>query len=49
MVAAPRYRVTPEQAELLASAAVAAAGEVSQRLGAAPAARRAGRASLEVR
>lgn len=46
MVAAPRYRVTPEQAELLASAAVAAAREVSQRLGAAPA---AGRASVEVR
>jgi IclR family acetate operon transcriptional repressor len=49
MVAAPRYRVTPEQAELLAAATVAAAREVSQRLGAAPAARRAGRASLEVR
>lgn len=46
MVAAPRYRVTPEQAELLADAAVAAAREVSQRLGAAPAERRA---SLEVR
>ncbi|MEX5237532.1 IclR family transcriptional regulator [Kocuria arenosa] len=49
MVAAPRYRVTPEQAELLAAAAVAAAQEVSQRLGASPGARRAGRASLEVR
>ncbi|MFI7744275.1 IclR family transcriptional regulator [Kocuria rhizosphaericola] len=47
MVAAPRYRVTPEQAELLSSAAVAAAREVSQRLGASPAARRNGRASLE--
>ncbi|MFE7629352.1 IclR family transcriptional regulator [Kocuria sp. NPDC057446] len=46
MVAAPRYRVTPEQAELLAAAAVAAAREVSQRLGAAPAERRA---SLEAR
>jgi DNA-binding IclR family transcriptional regulator len=49
MVAAPRYRVTPEQAEQLAAAAVAAAREVSQRLGASPGARRAGRASLEVR
>lgn len=49
MVAAPRYRVTPEQAELLADAAVAAAREVSQRLGASPGARRPGRASLEVR
>ncbi|MFF0905317.1 UNVERIFIED_CONTAM: IclR family transcriptional regulator [Kocuria sp. CPCC 205316] len=49
MVAAPRYRVTPEQAELLAAAAVAAAREVSQRLGASPGTRRTGRASLEVR
>ncbi len=49
MVAAPRYRVTPEQAEQLAAAAVSAAREVSQRLGASPGARRAGRASLEVR
>ncbi|MFC4901970.1 IclR family transcriptional regulator [Kocuria oceani] len=49
MVAAPRYRVTPEQAQQLSSAAVAAAREVSQRLGAPVGARRTGRASLEVR
>ncbi len=49
MVAAPRYRVTPEQAEQLAAAAAAAAREVSQRLGASPGTRPAGRASLQVR
>ncbi|WP_424348294.1 IclR family transcriptional regulator [Kocuria sp. CH-021] len=49
MIAAPRYRVTPEQAELLAAAAVAAAREVSLRLGASPVSRRAGRAPLEAR
>ncbi|MUN64213.1 helix-turn-helix domain-containing protein [Kocuria sediminis] len=49
MIAAPRYRVTPEQAQLLSSAAVAAAREVSQRLGAPAGARRPGQASLGVR
>jgi IclR family acetate operon transcriptional repressor len=33
MVAAPRYRVTPDQLELLATACATAAREVSQRLG----------------
>ena len=33
MVAAPRYRVTPEQVELLSGACAAAAREISQRLG----------------
>lgn len=38
MVAAPRYRVTPEQVELLSAACATAAREVSRRLGSPPAA-----------